>query len=242
MCFTQRHEISSQSFLSPPVSWTVVLQQVQRLSGRHVLAISSAWKRQSYLLLSCFTSPGSMARHGTQKNKKWKTVESQREKRQKQIGTPWLRQLGFIVCGEKVVIEVGSTPWKSEPVWLSENNDGYDEVLLMWALCWASRAGDEAVGEGKRASCGDTDQIWCSVQRCGAQKGQIKTQPLVWVRGRKKDFWKEEKKKQKENRRHLAGFVWSSVPLRHWKKRDVPVPEFPISIYPPLCSPHIHTL
>lgn len=35
---------------------------------------------------------------------------------------------------EKVVIEVGSSPWKSEPECPSENNDSYDEVFLMWPL------------------------------------------------------------------------------------------------------------
>lgn len=75
----------------------------------------------------------------------------------------------------KVVFEKGSSPWQTETEWLSENSDSYDEVFLMWALCWASGARDGAVGEGKRASCGDTDQIWCSLKWCGAQKRQIKT-------------------------------------------------------------------
>lgn len=51
---------------------------------------------------------------------------------------------------EKVVIQEGASPWKLEPEWLSENNDRYDEALLMWALCGTGGAGDGAVGEGKK--------------------------------------------------------------------------------------------
>lgn len=65
---------SADKTLLPCVPWTVVLQRVQRLSGRRVLVISSAWRHQSHLLLPCFTSPGTVVGHGIQKNKKKKKL------------------------------------------------------------------------------------------------------------------------------------------------------------------------
>lgn len=64
------------------------------------------------------------------------------------------------------------------------------------------------MGEGKGASCGDTDQIWCSVGRCGAQKGQKKTQALVRATERKVSLGKIQRKKI------VKGFVSCNVPLR----------------------------
>ena len=43
-------------------------------------------------------------------------------------------------------------------------------VLSQWGRRWSSG----------RASCGDTDQILCSVQLCVAQTGQIKTCCSLW--------------------------------------------------------------
>lgn len=72
------------------------------------------------------------------------------------------------------------------------------------------------MGEGKGASCGATDQIWCSVQQCGAQEGQIKTQ--AWSESQRE---KRLRGTKKENERHLGRFVCASVPLRQRKKRDM---------------------
>lgn len=89
-------------------------------------------------------------------------------RRQKEEDAPPIIAVRAYCAWEKVVIEAAASPWKSEPERLSETM-----TVLMWNRCWASRARDGAVGEGKGASCGGTDQIWCSRMWCteGAEKG-----------------------------------------------------------------------
>ena len=74
------------------------LSEYKDRRGQRVLVIISAWKQRSYLLLSGFTCGPNM---GLGKYKTKKTVEMKRQKRQKRRDTPWLRQLGLIVCGER---------------------------------------------------------------------------------------------------------------------------------------------
>lgn len=84
-----------------------------------------------------FTSPGAVAGHGEKKN----PVSSEGEDRY-----PLIMAVRIHCVWEKVVIEEGASPWKSEPERLSENNDRYDEALLMW-----NRWGQErSCGRGQR--------------------------------------------------------------------------------------------
>lgn len=68
-----------------------------------------------------------------EQKKKKKAVEIEREAETDRY--PLIMAVRGYCVWEKVVIEVGANPWKSKPEWLSENNDSYDGIFLMWALC-----------------------------------------------------------------------------------------------------------
>lgn len=121
---TQRHEIASPlfHFLSIRPCYLLFLGQLffsEYTDRQDGVSLSLAQRGSTSLTYYSprFTSPGTVAGRWEQKYiKNGRTVESKSEKRQKQIDTPWLWKLGLIVCGKKVVIEVGASPWKSARV------------------------------------------------------------------------------------------------------------------------------
>lgn len=196
--------------------------EYKETSGRRVLVISSAWKHHSYLLPSGFTSPGSVAGHGNKKQEIKETVERKAEEAEPDR-CPLITAVKAHCVWEKVVIEVGASPLKSEAEWLSENNDSYDE-------------GSVRSLRGQRWSCGRgkssllwrhwSNVVFSVVMRC--------------TEGPDKDiafglsYW-ERKKTSNEKKKRMASWMVCAfkilknipLPLRNFQFLSIPAPVFP---------------